>query len=328
MDQRKLYQTAIDEAGSGDTVLATCVEGPCQGSKALFRAGTLLTALPAEAEPFWRQVRLPEDGRFCGLIAAPEESEIFCDPLLPESRLVIIGAGHVACALAAMARDCGFAVAVADDRAGLLTAERFPGCTLFDDYAAGITAYSGGNCYFAVMAADHETSEKCLAAVMKRPYAYAGMIGAARRRPAVLEKLRQAGVPEEKLAELALPIGLDIGAETPAEVAVSILAQLIARRRQLAGGAACYIPVFQELTREAEAQVLATVIRTAGSAPRNCGARLIRRPDGSILGSVGGGSVEEDVLFVAAMTMEDGVPRRVFSQSNAGGRVEVFVERI
>ena len=125
-----------------------------------------------------------------------------------------------------------------------------------------------------------------------------------------------------------MPIGLDIGAETPQEVAVSILAQLIAVRRRQDGCGQSDIPLYQTLSDTEESLVLATVIETSGSAPRAPGAKLLLRADGSISGSVGGGALEEDVLTVAAMTMEDGVPRRVFSQSEAGGRVQVFVERL
>ena len=328
MDQRLFYSRAAAEAGAGDAVLATCIEGRYKAGKALFRAGGLLAYMPAGSEDFWRQLHLPEEDGFCGLIPAPGGGEVFCDPLMPEPKLIIVGAGHVSRALAAMARDCGFTVFVVDERPELLTAERFPGCTLLNEYASGLELFSGVNCYFAVMAGDHQTSEKCLTAVMSRSFAYAGLIGAARRREGVIRRLQEAGIAKEKADGLVMPIGLDIGAETPQEVAVSILAQLIARRREVTRGAACYIPIYEELCGKAESRVLATVIRTEGSAPRAAGSKLIYRPDGSFSGSVGGGSLEEDVLTVAALTMEDGAPRRVLTRSEAGGRVEVFVELI
>lgn len=327
MDRRKFYQTALDNVGAGDTVIAACVEGVDKGGKALYQKGVLQAAMPGQSAGFWQRFALPEDEAFRGLLNGPEGAEIFLEPLVSEPRLIIAGAGHVAQALAKQASACGFRVFVVDERPRLLTPERFPGCVLLDDFSS-LSSFSGRECYFAVMAADHGTSEKCLASIMGGSYAYAGMIGAARRRPGVLSRLRAAGVPEEKLDALALPIGLDIGAETPAEVAVSILAQLIAARRRQDGGAESDIPLYRILSETEESLVLATVIKTEGSAPRDRGAKLLRRADGSISGSVGGGALEEDVLTVAAMTMADGVPRRVFSQSEAGGRVQVFVERI
>ena len=327
MDRREFYRIALDQAGAGDAVLASCVEGAYQGGKALYQKGVLLAAMPEQAAEFWQSFALPEDKGFRGLLSGPDGAEVFLEPLISEPRLIIVGAGHVAQALAKQASECGFRVFVVDERPWLLTEERFPGCVLLDDFSA-LPSFSGRDCYFAVMAADHETSERSLAAVMGGSYAYVGMIGAARRRPGVLSRLREAGISEEKLNALALPIGLDIGAETPAEVAVSILAQLIAVRRGQEGRAESDIPLYQTLSETEESLVLATVIKTEGSAPRDRGAKLLRRVDGSISGSVGGGALEEDVLTVAAMTMEDGVPRRVFSQSEAGGRVQVFVERI
>ena len=327
MNRLEFYKTVLSEAGAGDAVLATCVEGAYRGSKALYRSGVLLAVMPQPAAEFWQRFALPQERGFRGLWSGPEGAELFLEPLISEPRLIIVGAGHVAQALAKQARDCGFKVFVADERPQLLSSERFPGCVLLHDFSA-LSSFSGRDCYFAVMAADHETSERSLAAVMGGSYAYAGMIGAARRRPGVLSRLRAAGISEEKLSALALPIGLDIGAETPQEVAVSILAQLIAVRRRQDGGAESDIPLYQTLSDTEESLVLATVIETSGSAPRAPGAKLLLRADGSINGSVGGGALEEDVLTVAAMTMDDGVPRRVFSQSEAGGRVQVFVERI
>lgn len=327
MDRRGFYKIALDKAGAGDTVAATCVEGAYQGSRALYQKGLLQAALPESSTGFWQQVSLPEDEGFRGLIDGPDGAEVFLEPLVSESRLIIVGAGHVAQALARQASECGFRIFVVDERPRLLTPERFPGCVLLDDFSA-LSSFSGRDCYFAVMAADHETSEKCLASIMGGSYAYAGMIGAVRRRPGVLSRLREAGIPEEKLKALALPIGLDIGAETPAEVAVSILAQLIAVRRRQNGGAGSDIPLYRTLSEKDESLVLATVIKTDGPAPRDRGAKLLRLADGRLVGSVGGGALEEDVLTVAALTMADGVPRRVFSQSEAGGRVQVFVERV
>ena len=327
MDHQAFYQNAVRLAGEEDVVLVTCVEGEFRGSKALFRSKRLYLVSPAASEVFWRQVQFPAEQGFCGLFPGPEGVESFLEPLTPESRLVIVGAGHVGQALAHMARDCGFTVFVADGRSGLLTAERFPGCTLLED-AAVLPELAGPDVYYAVMAATHEMSEACVAQVLRHPYAYVGMIGAARRRAGVLDRLRAAGIPEERLDDLVMPIGLAIGAETPQEVAVSILAQLIGCRRKRTAGLSCCLPIYRALAEDRTDRVLATVIRTAGSAPRGPGAKLCLWADGSVEGSVGGGELEQDVLTVAALTMADGVPRRVYSQSEAGGRVEVFVERV
>lgn len=327
MDHQAFYQSAVRLGGEEDVVLVTCVEGEFRGSKAVFRSKRLHLASPASSAAFWRRIRLPAQQGFCGLFPGPEGSEAFLEPLTPESRLVIVGAGHVGQALAHMARDCGFTVFVADARADLLTAERFPGCTLLED-AAVLPELAGPDVYFAVMAATHEQSEAWVAQVLRHTYAYVGLIGAAHRRAGVLDRLRAAGIPEERLADLVMPIGLAIGAETPQEVAVSVLAQLIGCRRKRTAGLFCWLPLYRALAEDGADRVLATVVRTAGSAPRGPGAKLCQWADGRADGSVGGGELEQDVLTVAALTMADGVPRRVYSQSEAGGRVELFVERV
>jgi xanthine dehydrogenase accessory factor len=164
-------------------------------------------------------------------------TRILFERVEPEPRLVICGAGHVGAALAHLARQLGYRTTLIDDRMDFVTRERFP-----DEGIELVTAANwtdsvrewvgvGRNVAVAVVTRGHNEDEECLRAVMSARPHYVGLIGSKRRTNIVLERLRRAGVDEKRLREVRAPIGLDIGAVTPQEVALSILAEIVAERR-------------------------------------------------------------------------------------------------
>lgn len=165
------------------------------------------------------------------------DARIMFERIEPDPRLVICGAGHVGASLALMARFIGYRTTLIDDRADFVTRERFP-----DEGIELITALSwtdalrasigsGRNVAVAVVTRGHNEDEECMQAVMLARPDYIGLIGSKRRTNIVLERLREAGVDEKYLKEVRAPIGLDIGAVSPQEVALSILAEIVAERR-------------------------------------------------------------------------------------------------
>jgi xanthine dehydrogenase accessory factor len=165
------------------------------------------------------------------------DARIMFERIEPEPRLVICGAGHVGASLAQLARLIGYRTSLIDDRADFVTRERFPdeGIELImaaswtDAVRASIGA--GRNVAVAVVTRGHNEDEECLRAVMSAHPDHVGLIGSKRRTNIVLERLRGAGVAEKHLQEVRAPVGLDIGAVTPQEVALSILAEIVAERR-------------------------------------------------------------------------------------------------
>jgi xanthine dehydrogenase accessory factor len=157
---------------------------------------------------------------------------------LPPDRLVIFGAGHVGAALAALAPGLGFATTVVDDRPELLEPGHFPKGVVLS--AAG-SEFRGAlppmddSTYVAVVTRCHRTDLAALRRVLVAPVRYLGMIGSRRKVRVVRERLRSEGFSEERLDALRAPIGLSIGACTPAEIAVSIAGELIQIRRGFAG---------------------------------------------------------------------------------------------
>ncbi len=166
------------------------------------------------------------------------EAQLFFEAHQAPERRVIVGAGHISVPLATIGSELGFRVLVLDDREEFATEERFaPGVTVqradFEtDPFAGVTI--DDRTYVALVTRGHRWDFDCLRRLLAhtvRPR-YIGMIGSRRRIRAAFQALVDAGVPREQLATLHAPIGLDINAETPAEIAVSIAAELVAVRRQ------------------------------------------------------------------------------------------------
>ncbi len=151
--------------------------------------------------------------------------------------LIIAGAGHVAAPLATMAALCDFTVTVLDDRPQYANAARFPTAhrVIAGPFRQELRALRGGHAAFdaqtclALVTRGHQYDVELLLEVLDDPLAYLGMIGSRRRIRAVYELLeRERGIPRHKFDRIHAPIGLDIGAQTPAEIAVAILAELIA----------------------------------------------------------------------------------------------------
>jgi xanthine dehydrogenase accessory factor len=157
--------------------------------------------------------------------------ELFVEPIEPRPRLLLLGAGHVAKPTAALARSVGFEVTVVDDRAELNTDERFPGCARVEleppDAAAALAPTEHD--YLLVVTHDHRLDEEALETFARLPHRYLGMIGSRRKVLRILQRIAARGeLPP--LERVYAPVGLDIAAVTPEEIAVSIVAELVAIR--------------------------------------------------------------------------------------------------
>lgn len=165
------------------------------------------------------------------------ESGFFYDPLLPPEKLLILGGGHVGRAIAALAPALGFAVTVADDREEFLLPERFPAgvATLCGPYAEVVDRFPfDAATYVVIVTRGHLADLESLRAVLAKGWRYAGLIGSKRKVRLLTEQVLADGFDRAKVESVHTPIGLDIGAETPEELAVSIVGELVAVRRGVA----------------------------------------------------------------------------------------------
>jgi xanthine dehydrogenase accessory factor len=163
--------------------------------------------------------------------------QVFVEHLQPQARLFVVGAGHVAQAVAPLARSADFRVAVFDDREELLDHPAFDGDDKggydVDELDVAMASLTDRD-YVLVMTRDHARDEQALTHLMRRPHRYLGMIGSRRKVHAILRRIlhreAQLGRPAPDLSRVRAPIGLALGGRTPAEIAVSIVAELIADR--------------------------------------------------------------------------------------------------
>jgi len=169
-----------------------------------------------------------ESGLICG-----GQMEVYIDPIAPAPALYVIGAGHVGWHLSRFAAEAGFRIHVVDDREKFANSERFPAAAaiVVDDIGEWLhAAQLPASAYVVVVTRGHTHDFEAIRALAARDLRYLGLIGSRAKVARIFDALEAEGMAAEYLARVHAPIGLDIGAITPAEIAVSILAELIAIR--------------------------------------------------------------------------------------------------
>lgn len=238
------------------SIVVTVVRGPATGSKLLLDdeqnilAGSLgsseldsLVKTPAaEFLKSHHETRLFSVSDFAPEFPLASERLLLFERLQPAPRLVVCGAGHVGAALAKLGSFLGFQTTLIDDRAEFLERGRFPEeqiqTVVADDWATAVrnAIGNGRGVSVAVVTRGHNEDERCMQAVVQTNPDYTGLIGSKRRTSIVIDRLREKGASEEQLKKIHAPIGLDIGAISPEEVALAIVAEIVAVRRGSSGG--------------------------------------------------------------------------------------------
>jgi len=161
--------------------------------------------------------------------------EIFVEPILPQPACYIFGAGHIGVHLSKIAHLAGFASIIVDNRARFANASRFPEASAIyaDEYEKVFPQLALNDAaYIVIVTRGHKDDLRVLRWAVMTPARYIGMIGSKRKVISIYRELEREGIPREKLERVYAPIGLEIGALTPEEIAVSIVAEMIAVRRQ------------------------------------------------------------------------------------------------
>jgi xanthine dehydrogenase accessory factor len=162
--------------------------------------------------------------------------DIFVEPVLPPALLYIFGAGHVSVNLYKVARSAGFDVIVVDDRAAYANRERFPDAKeiIAEDFDQAMSRMTPGeSAYLVIVTRGHRDDMRVLRWAVQTPARYIGMIGSKRKTITIFKELTKEGLSPELFERVHAPVGLDIGAITPEEIAVAITAELIAARRRV-----------------------------------------------------------------------------------------------
>ena len=173
-----------------------------------------------------------DNGLICG-----GTLEVFVEPILPQPILCLFGGGHVSTAVAKTAHAAGFGICVVDDRESFANSERFPMAQeIFTSYEDAFEKIHPNEAsYLVIVTRGHKEDMRVLAWAVRTPARYVGMIGSKRKVLSVYQALEREGYRPEEFERVYAPLGLEIGALAPEEIAISIVAELIAIRRN--GGA-------------------------------------------------------------------------------------------
>ncbi|MCT8976659.1 XdhC family protein [Clostridium sp. CX1] len=249
-----------------------------------------------------------------------EEKTYLIEPYFPEPNLIVLGGGHIAKPLAEFGARAGFSVTVIDDRPSFANKHRFPHaekviCESFEKCFDLINLNESS--FVVIVTRGHRHDMDCLRQVLKYDTSYVGMIGSKRRVKGVMEQLQREDYSKEKLSKVNAPIGLEIGAVTPEEIAFSIISQviqyrrLVDRRTGVMKSSKTNWPEFDRdvltrLSKEENApKTVITIVSTKGSVPRKEGAKMLITSQGEILGSIGGGCSEGSVINTARYMLRD-----------------------
>jgi xanthine dehydrogenase accessory factor len=172
---------------------------------------------------------MAEGGLICG-----GKVEIFVEPILPTPKVVIFGAGHISTQVSKIATIAGFKTTIVDNRPVYANAERFPEAEAIYSESfeqAFEEIVPNENTYVIIVTRGHQEDQNVLRWAVKTDARYIGMIGSKRKIRSIVEQLESEGIPRERLERVYMPIGLDIAAVLPEEIAVAIVAELIHNRR-------------------------------------------------------------------------------------------------
>lgn len=334
----KIYEAVTGAIAAGKSVrMLTALQNTdvfSLGEKSCIYDATRIDANPSHAAAWQAQYTALAENKL-------DATQFLAETLLPQSQLVLLGGGHVSLALAEVCARLDFSVTVIDDRADFASSARFPMadsvlCLPFSDAFAQLSC--GENTYFAIMTRGHQSDALCLALALQQPHAYVGMIGSVRKNAMVKEKLLREGISPALIAQVHAPIGKAIGAQSPAEIAISIAAELIETRH--AHGCGCVLePAVCDALCIGGA-VAVTILSKHGSAPRDTGTRMVVLPGGTAVGTVGGGAAEFEAIQTACKMIADADAQPqilTFAMSNTdaalsgmicGGEVTVLLERL
>lgn len=291
------YRTLQELNPNAQNLALTVLDGPDFGAKALISAGRL--AWPTAPDGFFARnadaaLALQDSGLY-----EIDGQQVFCEVLGQQKKLVICGAGHISIPIIRMGLMIGCTVTVIEDRPLFAGNAREAGatevfCEPFDQALGHIEG--DADTFFVIVTRGHRHDQTCLEQILRKPHAYIGMIGSRKRVATVKQTLLQNGADPEVLAQVYTPIGLKIGAETPEEIAISILAEIIEVKNKVKRQGGYPPELLRALLGDEAHKALLTIVTRRGSAPRGVGTRMLLFADGRTIGTIGGGCAEAEVL--------------------------------
>jgi xanthine dehydrogenase accessory factor len=304
---KNLYENLLDNVNNGNLCVMLTYLNPKDSKSGTIFKKILLTNSEIENKSIDLDesiYKLINESILTGKINQVEicDNLIIIEPFFPKPRLIIYGGGHVSKSLVEFASRVGFLITVIDDRPYFANKNRFPEadtviCEDFEKSFEQITFRKSD--FVVIVTRGHRYDDVVLRRVLKHDLKYVGMIGSKRRVKAMISNLLEEGYSKEKLDSLNSPIGLDICAVTPDEVAISIVAELISYKNTSKKQAYPDFDdsVISEISKDDYFEkAILTILSSKGSVPRKAGAKMLSYMDGRTLGSIGGGCSEAEVL--------------------------------
>lgn len=288
-----IVMTVLDEEYLGEKALISNYELVWESSETGFFSANIKEVLEIEDS---------------GLVTIGKKA-VFCELLGQEKKLVICGGGHISMAIIHMGLMIGCSVTVLEDRPKFAdNARRAKATTVIcESFEQGLKKLTGdADTFFIIVTRGHRHDMACLESIIKKEHAYIGMIGSKLRVKKVKEAIIENGGNKEVLNQVYTPIGLNIGAETPEEIAIAIMAEIIEvknKRKRNYGYSKELIKAIRDVDIYGDKKVLAMIVTRKGSAPREVGTKMLIFSDGKTVGTIGGGCVEADVVQEALMLL-------------------------
>lgn len=340
----ELIEAIQESEGRADRKVLTMLEGDSISEKALVIDGKI--AWESRKNGYFHKhaeevKNITESG-----VTSIENERVFCDTLGQEKQIVICGAGHVSIPVIKIAVMMDCEVIVLEDRPMYADHARQAGasqviCAPFEEALDKIPGST--DTYFVILTRGHRYDQICLEKIAAKEHAYIGMIGSRRRTALVKQCLVEKGVDKKVLDAVYTPIGLDIGAQTPAEIGVAIIGEIIEvknRKKRTYGYSKEIMRALITQEPYLERKVMATIVTRHGSAPQGLGTKMLIYQDGRCVGTIGGGCMEARVIQIARlMAAGENEQARICHADMTGneaveegmvcgGEVDVFLEVI
>ena len=341
---RELLEYIVEMENRHEAVVYTVIEGEDFSRKALMVDGHIVC--PEAEEGFLKEhekelAEMSKTG-----IYVLDGQQVFADRLGSETKLVICGAGHVSMPIIRLGKMLGFEVTVIEDRpyfAGNARKED-PACVLCEPFSEALDKIPGDkDTCFVIVTRGHRYDQICLEKIARKEHAYIGMIGSRRRTTLVKQILAEKGIDKNVLDSVYTPIGLDIGAETPVEIAVAIMAEIIEVKNKKNRTCGYTNEIMQAVLNPesgSESKVMATIVKRKGSAPQGVGIKMLVLRSGTCIGTIGGGCMEANIMQKALLMASGNGPEAVICKVDmtgadaeeegmvCGGVVSVLLERV
>lgn len=272
------------------------------------------------------------------------DEKIYFEYLRAANKVVVCGAGHISIPIIKMCKLLDLHTTVIDDRpkfannAIIAKADK----VICEPFADALNKIKGdSSTFFIIVTRGHRYDKSCLQSIVNKENAYIGMIGSKLRVAKVLNSLEEEGIEREKLNKVYTPIGLNIGAETPAEISVAIMAQIIdVKNKELKSSNYSdeIINNILDIKYKNIPKAMVTIVSRRGSAPREVGTKMVVLKDGTMFGTIGGGCAESNLRQKAFLCIENNNCQLVKVDMTGreseeegmicGGIIEVFIEPI